>query len=257
MIKYEITDPCTENWDKMKQVPGGRFCDKCVKKVHDLTNGNVLPDSNESFCGRIPVEKTRSISFRKFLFRQSPLRYFALMFVLLVSNKIKAQLNKMNFDGLQLNRESEYEDDNIVSVSGTLLNEEKKLEVEGAFVTLYDSKRNKLTVTKTDSTGRFTFLIWRQKIADSLFSLKAEYIGLQTLELNDIPVTKKKIELLVKLTERESLIDVTTMVGMAVKTVTCPMYETDAIKDSDYRHTPNKDLNQIVKILSNAPVMGR
>lgn len=35
--QFQIQTPCTEAWDAMHEAGAGRHCDKCSKKVHDLT----------------------------------------------------------------------------------------------------------------------------------------------------------------------------------------------------------------------------
>jgi ecotin len=37
LAQYRIEEPCTEAWDGMHAAGAGRHCDKCSKKVHDLT----------------------------------------------------------------------------------------------------------------------------------------------------------------------------------------------------------------------------
>ncbi|WP_223606687.1 hypothetical protein [Chryseobacterium sp. OSA05B] len=56
--EFQISNPCSENWDKMQQAPGGKFCDLCSKKVYDLTGKTdeeiqLLLSSNPSVCGKI------------------------------------------------------------------------------------------------------------------------------------------------------------------------------------------------------------
>ncbi|HXB39501.1 MAG TPA: carboxypeptidase-like regulatory domain-containing protein [Bacteroidia bacterium] len=247
---YQITKPCSENWDKMTPVEGGRFCNHCSKKVHDLTNGAILPDTGESFCGRINASSTKQISFKKYLFRQSPVRFFALMFVLLFSNKIKAQLNKIETDSLSFTKESDYEKDNIISISGKLVNEKSKQEVSFGFVTLYDSQKNVLEVTQTGLKGEFSFLVLQRNVADSLFSLKAEYIGLETLELNSIPITRKNITVQVTMDQRESYLGMAGTVMRVIKDDSRVM-SSGYVSHAAYRNLPNKDIREIANALFN------
>ncbi|WP_300668782.1 hypothetical protein [Soonwooa sp.] len=67
MSKIKIENPCHENWDNMKSVSGGRFCDSCSKKVFDLTDKtdqevNEIFNSNKDnhICTRI--QKSRLIT---------------------------------------------------------------------------------------------------------------------------------------------------------------------------------------------------
>ncbi|KFF22694.1 hypothetical protein IW22_00090 [Chryseobacterium sp. JM1] len=56
--EFQISSPCSENWDNMQQAPGGKFCDLCSKKVYDLTGKTdeeiqILLSENRSVCGKI------------------------------------------------------------------------------------------------------------------------------------------------------------------------------------------------------------
>ncbi|MEG1592719.1 hypothetical protein [Chryseobacterium sp.] len=55
----QIETPCEENWDNMHDIPEGKFCDLCSKKVLDLTQktddeiSQLLDASNGKICGKI------------------------------------------------------------------------------------------------------------------------------------------------------------------------------------------------------------
>lgn len=55
----QIETPCEEKWDNMQNIPEGKFCDLCLKKVLDLTQKtddeifHLLNTSNGKICGRI------------------------------------------------------------------------------------------------------------------------------------------------------------------------------------------------------------
>ena len=35
-IQFQVPEPCSENWNEMHSLPGGRFCDNCEKTVIDF-----------------------------------------------------------------------------------------------------------------------------------------------------------------------------------------------------------------------------
>lgn len=55
----KIENPCTESWENMHEISGGRFCDLCSKKVVDLTLLSdseilkILDQSEGNICGHI------------------------------------------------------------------------------------------------------------------------------------------------------------------------------------------------------------
>lgn len=59
MRVFQIENPCEEKWDNMKDIPEGKFCDLCSKKVLDLTQKTnaeifqLLDQSNGKICGKI------------------------------------------------------------------------------------------------------------------------------------------------------------------------------------------------------------
>lgn len=80
--KIKLTDPCSENWDKMKSHPTGKFCDSCQKNVIDFTNKNELEiteyikaHEGEKMCGRFynhQIETIRIEFDRNILFTEIP-----------------------------------------------------------------------------------------------------------------------------------------------------------------------------------------
>jgi hypothetical protein len=56
--KIKIQNPCSEIWETMTDIPEGKFCEICSKKVWDFTEKsseeieNILLE-NPKLCGRI------------------------------------------------------------------------------------------------------------------------------------------------------------------------------------------------------------
>ncbi len=57
-IQFQIPEPCSENWNKMHSLPGGRFCDNCEKTVVDfsqMTDNELVrffEKNDQQLCGR-------------------------------------------------------------------------------------------------------------------------------------------------------------------------------------------------------------
>ncbi len=70
--RYKITipEPCQENWDKMKPVAKGRFCDSCTKTVIDFTKMSSQQiqhffeqqQNPENICGRFTNDQLDTIT---------------------------------------------------------------------------------------------------------------------------------------------------------------------------------------------------
>ncbi|NMR35904.1 hypothetical protein HIO71_17130 [Chryseobacterium aquaticum] len=58
-MKFKINKLCDEDWESMQNVLEDKFCEKCFKKVLDLTQKNeseidtIVKKSDEEVCGRI------------------------------------------------------------------------------------------------------------------------------------------------------------------------------------------------------------
>lgn len=66
-----IASPCTASWDAMRPVDGGRFCDQCRRKVHDLTrmtapraHAYALLFGGSGLCGRLNLDASGNPVFR-------------------------------------------------------------------------------------------------------------------------------------------------------------------------------------------------
>ena len=67
-IQLTVPDPCRQDWDKMKEDTGGKFCDQCSKQVIDFTTWtdtelyNYFYRRDEHVCGRfLSTQLNRSI----------------------------------------------------------------------------------------------------------------------------------------------------------------------------------------------------
>ncbi|MEG0926579.1 hypothetical protein [Chryseobacterium sp.] len=55
--KFQISSPCSQDWENMEQVSDGKFCDECKKKVWDFdhlpeTEIDAVLESNTSICAK-------------------------------------------------------------------------------------------------------------------------------------------------------------------------------------------------------------
>ncbi|MFD1258140.1 energy transducer TonB [Mucilaginibacter terrae] len=91
---------CNENWDAMTGSDGGKYCDKCQKKVYDFTNSKadefmkILAENNYSICGRfakqqVYVEPMIAPLWKKWLSAAMVLIGFSLFTNNAVAQKVK------------------------------------------------------------------------------------------------------------------------------------------------------------------------
>lgn len=75
-IQLSIPKPCSENWDDMRPVQGGRHCQQCAKKVVDFTSygdaelARYLQRQSGQICGQVRTDQLN----RTILIPKSPTR---------------------------------------------------------------------------------------------------------------------------------------------------------------------------------------
>jgi uncharacterized protein (DUF697 family) len=194
-VNYQITKPCTQNWDEMTPSNNGRFCLHCQKEVYDLASGINPPNTLREFCGRIKVNPpVKEISFKKLTWKQSPFKFIVLSILMLFTRNIKAQLlNRL--DTLGGNNIDQNRDDTITKtiwISGTLFDEKTKEAIPFANIIVMDSIANVLSTGITDLDGKYWCKIDKVLIKGKNISIKASYVGYETTIVKNIPINSFK-----------------------------------------------------------------
>lgn len=190
-MNYTILKPCSENWDKMKPVEGGRFCDHCSKKVFDLTNGQAVPETIEEPCIHMEMIIPKKISGRKLLAGKNPFLYLHLFFLLLISSRVKAQIAKLqakdvNFTGNKIDSTTTW-----LVLSGNVIDSTTQEALPFVEGWVHDRGRNHIGNFTTDLDGRFVFRFLQRGGFDTLVNLQLNYVGYQPVEIENIPLYKK------------------------------------------------------------------
>jgi hypothetical protein len=190
-MTYQIIKPCGENWNKMKPVDSGRFCNKCSKKVHDLTK-EVLVLTEEESCGRMLMPKTIHINYSKRSLLKNPLRYFLVLFVLLFNRYAKAQ------DFTMLSTEENFPpgvNDSVsqtIYISGQIRDKKTKETIPFASVVVYNTKKEQIGFANTDFNGIYKIELNTKKINGKSITLRVVYVGYQPTEVTKIFVDIQK-----------------------------------------------------------------
>ena len=159
MNKYKITTPCTQDWNAMIRVAGGRFCEHCNKTVHDLTENKdfIPPPNTESFCGRIIDETSlipKKISFRKFVFLKRMLKLSPAFIALLIGKTAFGQTKDSiiySKDTIDISSHEQEVKGKIV-ISGRLRDKETKQDIPFGIV-IIEAKGNQIGGGTTDIDG--------------------------------------------------------------------------------------------------------
>jgi len=245
MNKYKITSPCTQDWNAMQRVDGGRFCKHCNKTVHDLTDGKdfIPPTTNETFCGRIIDETAavpKKISFSRLIFWQRIVRLSPLLASLLLGKTAYSQTK----DTIIYSKEKidiktqEQEVKGKIEISGKLRDKTTLEGIPFADVLIYQGV-DQLTVGITDINGLFKIILDTSVIKGKTIDVRVAYVGYEGLILKDIPISKKDFVIDLKLNM------CTAMVGGIGFTICYPHLFEDGtapsgkvISSDDIKHAP-------------------
>lgn len=182
----------------MQPVKGGRFCDKCQKKVHDFTSGEPLANISEGICGRISQESLQGISFKRHLRKQKPFTWFFLLLLLWFAKAGRSQSKKdVEIKDLP---DSQTPADSIgkkININGTLTDKKTKDVIPFVTVIAYDKNNNRLGACIADLDGKYRLQL--NNITCKSISIKALYLGYQSMQVKDIPLNSTKKEINIKL----------------------------------------------------------
>ncbi|MFK7776294.1 MAG: carboxypeptidase-like regulatory domain-containing protein [Saprospiraceae bacterium] len=208
-IQFQIPEPCSESWNKMHSLPGGRFCDNCEKTVVDfsqMTDNELVrffEKNDQKLCGRFRSDQLdKEIELPRVANSFQRLKSIAAVAVgLLTWNSVEAQTAHIR--------------GNIIKVETTIQkdknNQPSKNKIEGIVkgqngevligVSIFLEKNKGTT---TDIKGKFELEIlndWES------FEVTFSYIGFETqvieFDKKDI-LAKKSAE--VKMMEAENVL---------------------------------------------------
>jgi len=197
MNKYKITSPCTQDWNTMLRVDGGRFCNHCNKTVHDLTDGKdfIPPTTNETFCGRI-IDETyvvpKKISFSRLIFWQRMMRLSPLLASLLLGKTTFGQIKDSvvySKDTIDINT---YKQTNAgkIEIIGRIRDKNTLEKIQFAHVKVCEGD-TVLISGMTDMDGIFKIELDTAIVKWKTFDVKVSYNGYEGMIVKDIPVSQK------------------------------------------------------------------
>lgn len=69
VVSIQITEPCSQSWELMKDTKQGRYCEsceKCVVDFSDYSNADIvkfLSTTDDKVCGRLTVEQHQQLNY--------------------------------------------------------------------------------------------------------------------------------------------------------------------------------------------------
>lgn len=247
MNKYKITSPCTQDWNAMQRVDGGRFCTHCNKTVHDLTENKdfIPPSTNETFCGRIIDETsviTKKIRFSRLVFWQRMMKLSPILASLLLGKTAFGQSKEIVIKDTNKIDISSHEQQltGKIIISGKI-RDKKTLEGIPFANVVMSIKDYQIAGAQTDMDGNFKISIDTSEINGKVFELKVSEVGYEILVLKDIPISKKDFVIDLKLNMCSAIVGEMTIItvtdGVPVYTKE-PIPSGGVIKGDDLKHSP-------------------
>ena len=200
-MNIQIPNPCTESWNAMQTVNGGRFCDVCKCKVHDFTNASSdeinrqYALNNGKLCAltvkNIAVEQFRETVIRKGYFHS--LKVFCLSAILAFGANLFT-IPAANAKQLLGNVRSEillYENqgDTLASgiiIKGNVRDKETKEVLIGATVQLFVNDTVVIASTVSDIEGNYVIKTDAGNYQEGI--LKVRYISYENTLIKVVPL---------------------------------------------------------------------
>lgn len=209
----KIENPCTESWENMHPISGGRFCDLCNKKVLDLTNLSdaeilqILENSHGQICGRVLKNQLKKPFYNEYPHEKpiykTKFNYSKIATGIALATSLTSiqanQFPKIN-NQLQINSSKNYvqenelkENEKIVDndfvVSGRLINKETQKPIANAKITLVTLE--KIFSVVSDSDGNFSM-----NVPEILINKKKNVLHFEFMSGNDTDRIYKREELI-------------------------------------------------------------
>ncbi|WP_316765338.1 carboxypeptidase-like regulatory domain-containing protein [Pedobacter frigiditerrae] len=227
-LKITIPKPCSENWENMKPLGQGRFCDNCEKEVLDFTKFSTTELQNYfkypkgNACGRI--NQKQLFDFVPVPSKKGSLRYVSYKFfvasclTLLTSTKGYSKEIFRNENICQSDVQSKKfddfakETDTSITISGIVKDVNDGLTIPGVIISIKDGQN----LTTTDVNGKFKIQL--KFNANQKVVLVSKYLGYETMETEIDLASAQNLEIKIKITP-SVLGEITTIMagGIVVK----------------------------------------
>lgn len=192
-LKITIQKPCSENWENMKPLGQGRFCDSCEKEVIDFTKFtnqdliNWFKKNIANTCGRLNQSQLNNLIVSKSTFslkRFKPSLIAASLVTLLSLPKFSGAQIKPHHSTFVSDQKSkspmilavEKRAETVV-IRGKVIDKDDKSPVIAISITLKGGK----VIGTTDAKGNFEIKLDKDKFSKRVI-LEFRYLGYETRE---------------------------------------------------------------------------
>jgi hypothetical protein len=190
-MAIQLSFQCDESWDKMPNINQGKFCDKCSKNIHDLTDKSeseihqLYKKNNGQLCGKIRPQQLKNSIYRQ---QRTKLAKFCLELFLvfggyLFKSDLQAQNNAKDSIVVTID-EIRYS-----NISGTII--EKKGKESVPFASVYYEFKGEKYGTVTEFDGKFNLKIDLNIIKCDNVDLIISSLGYKKMKVKGIKLSKE------------------------------------------------------------------
>lgn len=188
-MAIQINFQCNESWDKMSNLNQGKFCDKCSKKIHDLTDKSeaeihqLYTENKGKLCGKIRLQQLNNSIYKqqKIKLAKFCLALFLVFGGYLFKSELQAQ-NSANDSTVVTIDELRYS-----YISGTIF--EKKGKEPIPFATVYYEYKGEKYGTVTDFDGNFKLKVDLDSIQSASIDLKISALGYMKTKVTGVELS--------------------------------------------------------------------
>tara|TARA_B100000809_G_scaffold265497_1_gene324517 strand:- start:4673 stop:5407 length:735 start_codon:yes stop_codon:yes gene_type:complete len=183
-MAIQLSFQCDESWDKMPNIEQEKFCNKCSKNIHDLTDKTeseihqLYKENNGQLCGKIRPQQLNNSNYRQ---QRTKLAKFCLALFLvfggyIFKSDLQAQSNANDSTEIILEDSIEYH-----TLNGIVIDENTNDPI--LFATVYYEIDGIKHGTSTDFDGNFTLNIGKKTIPSDSIDLCISYVGYNDLKI--------------------------------------------------------------------------
>ena len=251
-MNLRIENPCTEGWNTMQTLEGGKFCDACKCKVHDFTNATAddiklqYELNNGKLCGHVPakllVQQFQQAAIRKGYFHNlkifcwaALLGFGACLFSIPAANAngmLRQLRSKILSSGTDTNATVE------ITVKGVVRDKKNKEELPFANVAIFVNDTF-VKVATTNVDGRYELKI--DPVKYPKFDLRINYVAYKSSIIKNVkPVENRNLFIDVELDGGEVIIDGLMIMDVESYPQQDPFQSGKTVRRREYRRMPKR-----------------
>ncbi len=175
--------PCKIDWETMPHAEKGRYCKECKKAINDYTSADLENTEAKVFCGRFTSDQLsyHTSEYEIGNFKTLSLSLLTLLGAAFPEKDLLAQTNEPNKNSVDSIHKEIFKGkfSNLrfpLKLEGTIRDKVNKEVIVNADVRMLQ-KNSVIYSVKTDSSGRFSFVLLEKDVTDSVFDLRVSYTG--------------------------------------------------------------------------------